>query len=135
MSVIKSERKESKLEVLSKCFNLVQYTLGICCNEKYFPKRSRWLLSGDVAKESKEAFRCIRMANSIRVETNKEYEMRHALQLEAYGHLETLLSFIEIAYKQYHIPSRKIEYWTGLTLEVENYLQKWKLSDKLSDKL
>ena len=40
-----------------------------------------------------------------------------------------LLSMMDIAYRTFGIESKKIEYWTGLVIEVQNYLRNWKKSD------
>ena len=42
MSVLKSKRDESRLEVESKSIELAVYTIKACNNEKIFPKRTRW---------------------------------------------------------------------------------------------
>lgn len=129
MSVIKSERTEGRLEVITKAFGLCEYTIMICKNEKNFPKRDRWILTNDIVQEIKDAFKCIRSANSIYPKIREEYIRRHMLQVEANEHLETFLSLLEIAYKQLNLPSDRVEYWTGLAVETEGLLHKWIKAD------
>lgn len=129
MSVIVSERGEGKLAAITESLDLVKYTIHICKNEQNFPKRDRWILTNDVVQEAKAQFRCMRMANSINVTTDAEYNQRHMLQVEAYGHLETLLSWIEIAYRELNLASDRVEYWTGKVLSVERLLKNWANSD------
>ena len=129
MSVVRNEREDGKLMVIVKSLDLCEYTIHICKNEKNFPKRARWILTNDIVNEAKEQFKCIRSANSISVTTNDEYRERHMLQIRAYEHLETLLSYLEIAFKEFDIPKDRIEFWVGKCLETETLLQRWKSSD------
>ena len=48
MSVPEGKRTESKLEVQTKAKQLAVYTVGICGNEKYFPKRDRWIITNRI---------------------------------------------------------------------------------------
>lgn len=50
MSVVKSKRTKSELEVVNKAIALASYTIHICSNEKNFPKRYRWCLTGKMDK-------------------------------------------------------------------------------------
>ena len=130
MSVVKAERKEGKLEVLNCVWELCVYTLQACKSEKKFPKRDRWILAKPIADEALNALKCIRMANSIYVTCEAEFEFRHMNQVEAYGHLESMLSLIELAYKTFGIESHSIEHWVGLVVDTENKLKSWTKSDK-----
>lgn len=130
MSVIKSKRQEGKLQVLIKARELATYTTHILGNEKAFPKRSRWIIAQQIADETINIYKYCRRANAVSVETDSDYAYRHEQQVKAYSCCESLLSLIEIAYNLYNIESHRIEYWTGLVLETEKLLGKWKLSDK-----
>lgn len=130
MSVLKSKRQESKLQVLVKARELATYTTQIIGNEKSFPKRSRWIIAQKIADEAVEIYTCCRRANSVSVEMDSDYVFRHDQQTKAFSHCEALLSLIEIAYGLYNIESRRIEHWTGLVIETEKLLGKWKLNDK-----
>lgn len=48
MSVPKSKRGKSKMEVITKVNELTEYTIHICSNEKNFPKRYRWCLTSKI---------------------------------------------------------------------------------------
>ena len=52
MSVIKAKRSEGRLEILTQANNLAAYTVQICKNEKYFPKRDRWIMTQHIAVSS-----------------------------------------------------------------------------------
>lgn len=49
---------------------------------------------------------------------------------KAYSHAEAMLTLMDIAYVSLGIESHRIEHWTGLVLEVEKLVQKWRRSDK-----
>ena len=81
MSVVKAERKEGKLEVFNCVWELCVCTLQACKSEKKFPKRDRWILAKPIADEALNALKCIRMANSIYVTCEAEFEFRHMNQV------------------------------------------------------
>lgn len=130
MSVIKAKRQEGKLSVLVKAREMCVYTITICKNEKNFPKRNRWILTQPIVSEALEIMSCIRRANAVNVETKEDYIYRRQQQIEAYSRCEAMLTLIEIAYKVLSIDSERIEHWTGLVVETESLLQRWKRSDK-----
>lgn len=130
MSVIKAERDEGKLQVLTKARDMMAYTITVCKNEKHFPKRDRWILTQHVTGEAIQATMCIRRANAVRVEKYEDYKYRRSQQVKAYSHLEALLTLIEVAYNVLSLSHDRVEYWTGLILEVEAFLQKWMRADK-----
>lgn len=129
MSVIKSKRQEGRLVVLTKAREMCSYTLTICKNEKHFPKRGRWILTQPIVTEALEIMSCIRRANSVRVESRTDYTYRRNQQVQALAHAEALLTLMDIAYEVLNIDSDRIQHWTGLVLEVETLLQKWRRSD------
>lgn len=130
MSVIKAKRQEGQLVVLTKARALCAYTITICKNETHFPKRDRWLLTQPIVTEAISTMTCVRRANAIRVETQSDYEQRRDRQIEAYGHVEALLTLIDIAFEALHLDASRVEHWTGLALETETLIQKWRRSDK-----
>ena len=129
MTVLKNKRGQGKLEVLLKARSLAKYTLVIAKNEKIFPKRNRWLLTQPIVKTTLEIFTDIRKANSINVKTDDDYKMRRAYQLDAYAKCEALLSLIELAYVTLHVEGKRVEFWTGCVVKVEELLQAWTYSD------
>ncbi|CVI72311.1 hypothetical protein NDGK_02515 [Clostridiales bacterium CHKCI001] len=130
MSVIKAKRQEGKLSVLVKAREMCVYTITICKNEKNFPKRDRWILTQPIVSEALAIMSCIRRANAVNVETKEDYIYRRQQQIEAYSRCEAMLTLMEIAYKVLSIDSERIECWTGLVVETESLLQRWKRSDK-----
>lgn len=130
MSVIKAKRSEGKLQVLIQANNLCVYTVQICKNEKYFPKRDRWIMTQHIVHEALDVLCCIKRANAVNVATWEDYKYRRAQQVEAYSHAEALLTLLDVAYITLCIESQRIEFWTGQTISVENLLKKWRESDR-----
>ena len=129
MSVIKAKREEGQLVVLTKARELCAYTLTICKNEKNFPKRGRWILTQPIVTEALSIMSCIRHANAVRVEMQLDYDYRRNQQIQAYAHAEALLTLMDVAYEVLNVESERIQHWTGLVLEVETLVQKWRRSD------
>lgn len=130
MSVIKAKRSEGKLQVLIQANNLCVYTVQICKNEKYFPKRDRWIMTQHIVHEALDVLCCIKRANAVNVATWEDYKYRRAQQVEAYSHAEALLILLDVAYITLCIESQRIEFWTGQIISVENLLKKWRESDR-----
>lgn len=130
MSVIKAKRSEGKLQVLIQANNLCVYTVQICKNEKYFPKRDRWIMTQHIVHEALDVLCCIKRANAVNVATWEDYKYRRAQQVEAYSHAEALLTLLDVAYITLCIESQRIEFWTSQIISVENLLKKWRESDR-----
>ena len=130
MSVIKAKRSEGKLEILTQANNLCVYTVQICKNEKYFPKRDRWIMTQHIVHEALDVLCCVKRANAVNVVTMEDYIYRRAQQVEAYSHAEALLTLLDVAYITLSIENDRIEFWTGMIVGVENMLKKWRESDR-----
>lgn len=117
------------LEVIVKARELVKYTRTLAKQEKVFPKRDRWLTVAPIVKHSLNILIYLREANSINCRISNDYVKRRELQLMAYASCESLLSLLQIVYEQDNVEGRRIEYWTGLVLDVEKLLQAWTQSD------
>ncbi len=128
--MIKAKRQEGKLMVLVKAREMCSYTLTICKNEKNFPKRDRWILTQPIVSEALSVMTCLRRSNAVRVETQLDYDYRRNQQVMAFGHAEALLTLIELAFVTLSLECDRVEHWTGLILETETLIQKWRRSDK-----
>ena len=109
MSVPKSKRGTSKLEVITKANELATHTIHICSNESCFPKRYRWCITAKIVDAAVEISRLINMANSVYVNPESEHWK---------------------AYRTFGIEGSKMDYWTGLVINVQNLLRNWKRSDE-----
>ena len=130
MSVVKSKRGKPKLDVLTKAAELRVYTIRICSNEKNFPKRLRWCMTNDLVKEAGNVHRYIRKANSIYVAFRSDFDTRRQFQNQAIASIDAMLGDMDIAYALFNIDDNRIEYWTGLVIEVQNLVREWRKSDQ-----
>lgn len=131
MSVPKSKRGHSDMEVVTKANELATHTIHICSNEKNFPKRYRWCITAKIVDAAVDINRYIIMANSIYVGSDMEaYKLRRQYQTLALASTYSLLSMMDIAYRTFGIEGTKMDYWTGLVLNVQNLLRSWKRSDE-----
>lgn len=132
MSVVLTKRGESKLRVLTKANDLATYTIRICSNEKHFPKRYRWCITSKIVESAIDINRYIKMANAIKITSDKDsYAMRKANQTRALATTYSLLSMIDIAYNTFGIEGSRIDYWTGLIIELQNLIRKWQTSNDI----
>jgi len=129
MSVPKSKRSEGQLTVLVKANELATHTIKICSNEKNFPKHYRWCITNKIVDSALDINNYITMANAVFVTDKNDVALRKQFQTKAIAASYALLSMMDIAYHTFGIESKKIEYWTGLVIEVQNYLRNWKKSD------
>ncbi len=129
MAVPKSKRSEGQLSVLVKANDLAAYTIEKCSNEKNFPKRYRWCMTSKLINEALEINNYIVKANAVYVVSRNDIELRKQFQTKAIASSYALLSMMDLAYRIFGIESSVIEHWTGLVIEVQNYLRNWKKSD------
>ena len=126
MSVVKSQREEGKLTVITKSGELATYTVHICSNEKNFPKRYRWCITQKIVESAININNYVNMANSVYVKDNADYLLRKEYQTTALAETYALLSMIDLAYRTFGIDSNRIEYWTRLIHEVQNLIRNWR---------
>lgn len=134
MSVPKSKRGEPKLEVLTKARELTKYTIKICSNESCFPKRYRWCITYKIIDAALEISRLLSMANAVymgdKEHQKEDWTLRRSYQIKALTNTYALLEMMDIAYQMFGIDGSKMSYWTGLVLEEQDLLRRWKKSDK-----
>jgi hypothetical protein len=131
MSVPKSKRGKSELEVVTKANELCNYTIHICSNEKCFPKRYRWCITSKIVDAAVDIARYVNMANSIYVGNDPEmWKLRKSYQVKGLASTYSLLTMMDIAYRAFGIEGSRMDYWTGLVLDVQNLLRNWKKSDE-----
>lgn len=104
-------------------------------NESCFPKRYRWCITAKIVDAAVEISRLINMANSVYVNPESEHwkadwELRRGYQVQALAQTYSLLTMMDIAYRTFGIEGSKMDYWTGLVINVQNLLRNWKRSDE-----
>lgn len=130
MSVIVSKRGRQKFGVITKALILARHTVKVCANEKNFPKKYRWILTKEMIVESLKIVTNIRKANNLDLRHPELRADRYRYQMEANGSCEALLTLIEVAWGILPLSEQKVEYWTGLVVDVEEALAAWLDSDK-----
>lgn len=131
MSVLKSQRNESKLTVLLIAEDLVCYTLDKVSNERIFPKRHRWQLANRVLDLTLGMTEKVYRANMIHVTDAASKAERHHLQYEAYADSLWLLELLNILIKKGRITPANSEYWVRQIYEFQKYLKNWQKSDEV----
>lgn len=129
MSVVKSQREETELAVITKANELTAYTIKICSNEKNFPKRYRWCITSKIVESSINIGNNIIKANSIYVQSAEDLAARSRYQKEALIETYALLNMISIAYETFGIESDRVKYWTQLVNSVQTLIRNWRKSD------
>lgn len=131
MAVPEGKRSEPKMKVQTKAIELAKYSDNLCSNEKYFPKRRRWTVANRIVNYAFDIMDCINAANKIYVSTKEDFCLRREYQTQAISCTGKLLGQIDLAYSsdKYSLKGQSVAYWTGLILDVETLLRKWRNSD------
>ena len=130
MSVPLTKRAEGELRVVTASRKLAAHTIHICQNEKVFPKRYRWCVTSKIVENVVDIAKYCVIANSFRLDDPDSARARLYYQNEAIALTYSVLTLMNIAYELFHIDGNKINYWTGLLIDVQNLLRAWKKSDK-----
>lgn len=129
MSVPVTKRSENKLEVALRANELCIYTLQITTNEKVFLPQYYNALTSKLQNFAMNIYNNVWQANNIRVTNKNEFNERRRLQTEAIKNCNSLLSFIGIAHKLFHLKGKRMEYWSGLIYNTRDLISKWRESD------
>ena len=130
MAVPVHERTESQLSFLANAESLQDLTNKIVMNEKYVPKRYRYVWTQEVFKLAMNIFENVRRANIIYPKSQKELDLRlHYLTL-AETDSEALLSQTAFARKQFSgIPQSIQEEWEKLCVSTKKSIRKRRNDD------
>ena len=130
MSVNKSDRSKSELATAVKARELACYTIQITSNDKIFLQKYRSALTDKIIADAVNIYRCVWKANNIRVNKSAEaWRRRSVFQQEAKELCDDLLALMGIAKQLFHLTSKRIEYWTGLTIEAKTMIIAWHRKD------
>jgi hypothetical protein len=129
MSVVESERGETKMAWWKSVTKLNAYTIKAVTNEKVIPKRYRWLIAQKIIDSSMSMLTNSIKANSVYVKEEfkqSDYELRRKFQKLAYAETHTMLTLIDVAYKTFGtINDKKHKTWIGLILVAQTDLKNW----------
>jgi hypothetical protein len=137
MAVPEGQRGERKLETLMKARDLATYTIRICVNPKVFLPQYQNALTDKIIDTATEIFIKCDSANNIlirsdfdKIELQNLINERKLLQEQACECCNRLLGLMQIAQPIFHLSTKRIKYWGGMTIEVRNHIRKWKESDR-----
>ena len=126
MSVPVPKRGHGELEVNTKARALTVYTLKILENPKWFPKEQAAFIAKlqDCAIEIQAL--CWE-ANNIKVGDSMErYRRRIDKQDQAAEICNRLMMLIETAKPLFHLESRRVRYWIGMTRDLRTLIRAWR---------
>ena len=129
MSVVESERGETKMAWWKSVTKLNDYTIKAVTNEKVIPKRYRWLIAQKIIDSSMSMLTNAIKANSVYVKEEfkqSDYELRRKFQKLAYAETHNMLTLIDVSYKTFKtIIDKKHKTWIGLILVAQTDLKNW----------
>ena len=126
----KDKNISDKTPALRKTDELTDWLLRKLCNEKYFPKRSRWLIAGKIADLANDFSINVFRANEIRVVTPQERDARHYYQTMAMANLMTLDVKVNQAQRILDISPDSLEHYARLVNDCRALLMAWMNSDE-----
>ena len=118
------------METLKLARKLATYTIHICSNEKNFPKRYRWCLTGKIVECAVDIGLNVEMANSVLVQTHEDYVLRRNYQTRALAETYSLNNMIEISKMVFGIESDRAAYWSSMVIELQAMIRNWRKSEK-----
>lgn len=130
MSVPVNERSHGKLEACVKAHALCCYTLRITANKKIFTVEFQDVLTNKMNVIALNIHILCWTANNILVNSAEDMERRLELQERAAMECNNLLSLMEIAKSIFHLATKRVQYWGGLTIETRNLIRAWRESDR-----
>lgn len=123
MSVLVNKRKDGKMMVLIKAKELAIHSLLSVQNEKYFPKRHRFTVINKIVDYSFDIF--VNLSMAYELNSKEELEDKIKLLRKSLLLCKVLSSLLDVCKESFCIPSSKIVYWIGLSLEVKNLIFSW----------
>ena len=129
MSVPENQRSHGKLEACVKAHALCCYTLQITANKKIFTEPYQDALTDRIVATAIQIHTLCWSANNILVNSADDLKERTHYQQQAAVQCNILLSLIEIARKVFHLATKRVVHWTGLTVETRNLIRGWRESD------
>lgn len=119
------------LDAATMARELAAYTIKICKNKKIFLPEYQSALTDDIIRTAKDIYIDVWTANNIRVQkdgTGKKWRLD--LQRRAFLQCNNLLAMISLARQLFHLRGKRVEFWSGKTIEVRDKISAWHASDK-----
>lgn len=133
MSVPVNERSHGKLEAYTKAYELAVYTLRITKNKKIFTVEFQEELTDRIIEVALDIYLLVGCANDMQVRTKddeRNYKERLAMQRKALKRCGELNKLIILAKPIFHLTSKRVKYWAGLTQDTRSLIKAWSDSDK-----
>ena len=130
MSVNEANRTQSRLEAAVRANKLAAYTLHITANEKIFLPKYRSALTDKIISDAVDIYRYTKRANDIRVTKSEHWQKRNEYQRAAVEYCNDLIALISLAKPVFHLTSKRIEYWIGMTIETREIIKAWNDKDR-----
>lgn len=123
MAVPVHERRQAKLSFLDNAELLENLTADIVMNEKYVPKKYRYVWTQNVFQLSMRIFENVRRGNILYPNTIDIFKSRIKYFRLAEGDTEALLTQIAFARKRFSIPSGLFEQWEKACVETKRAIR------------
>lgn len=130
MSVPENARTKGKLEACVKAHDLACYTLQIATNKKNFPEQFQTALTDKIVSVALDIHTLAWSANNVLVNSPEDLAERLGFQERAAVACNILLSMIEVAHRVFHLPTKRVVYWSGKAIETRNLIRAWRESDR-----
>lgn len=133
MSVPVNERSHGKLEAYTKAYELAVYTLKITSNKKIFTEEFQEKLTDRIIKTALDIYILVGCANDMQVRTKddeRNYKERLTMQRNAFKRCNELNKLILLAKPIFHLTSKRVKYWAGLTQDTKSLIKAWSDSDR-----
>ena len=111
MTVIRSKRQESEMQVIQTARELRLYTTRKVAG---FPKRYTFTVANPLADTARRIHQYCKMANSIYPTNAHEVQMRRDYLLRANAELQSMISDIEFAAELFGIEPDVIKFWAEI---------------------
>ncbi len=131
MSVLKRFRSESPFAVRDEARKLEIKIIKLCMNEKYFPKRYRFILTMDIIQDAHKLADYIEAANKLEL-TEVTSKRRLMYQKEALVRIEYILrKFILAEELGFTIPEASLKELGEDLVKEEKLIKNWIESDRV----
>lgn len=130
MSVPENARTKGKLEACVKAHDLACYTLQITTNKKNFPEQFQAALTDKIVSVALDIHTLAWSANNVLANSPEDLAERLGFQERAAVACNILLSMIEVAHRVFHLPTKRVVYWSGKAIEARNLIRAWRESDR-----
>lgn len=111
MSVIKSQREDSKMDFIHVARELQIYSIKKCSN---FPKRYTFYVSQPIANAATRIHEYVKMANSVYPTNAHEAQIRMDYLIRANAELNSFVSQIEVAQELFGLELNVIKHWMDI---------------------